>query len=286
MIANVEQRALPGGRSVFVPPDHIVRDLSAYEVAMIPDDTTARAFVEAHHYSGSYPAARERGGLYHHGRLVGVAVASQPMADAVLAALPGSAAEARELGRFVLAFDGAAPFNLSSWFLTQWSALLLREHGVRGLVSFSDPVPRTDVHGSTVFKGHIGTLYAAVNAAYAKRGTPRTLRLLPDGSVLSARALSKIRKQERGHAYAEAILVSHGAAPRGTQDPSAWLQEWLPRLTRCMRHPGNYRYLIGLDKLMRKAIRKSIETQYGALLPYPKVLITPAQQRSARGVHA
>lgn len=37
---------------------------AAHEVAKIDDDTTPKAFVLTHHYSGSYPAARRRFGLY------------------------------------------------------------------------------------------------------------------------------------------------------------------------------------------------------------------------------
>jgi hypothetical protein len=44
-------------------------DTTAYEVAAILDDTTARSFIQIHHYSGTYPAARFRFGLYHHAQL-------------------------------------------------------------------------------------------------------------------------------------------------------------------------------------------------------------------------
>jgi hypothetical protein len=53
-------------------------DTHAHEVAEIFDDNTAKAFVEEHHYSGTYPAARERFGLYRGEQLVGVAVFSHP----------------------------------------------------------------------------------------------------------------------------------------------------------------------------------------------------------------
>ena len=42
-------------------------DTRAHEVAEIFDDSTAKAFVEEHHYSGTYPAAREHFGLYRSG---------------------------------------------------------------------------------------------------------------------------------------------------------------------------------------------------------------------------
>ena len=74
-------------------------DPRRYEVAPIATDNPAKAFVVAHHYSASFPAARARFGLYRGGELVGVAVLSQPMRDEVLAGLPGDRAERAELGR-------------------------------------------------------------------------------------------------------------------------------------------------------------------------------------------
>ena len=50
-----------------------------YDVALITEDKTARAFVTQHHYAGTYPAARFRFGLFHQkAGLVGVAVFSHP----------------------------------------------------------------------------------------------------------------------------------------------------------------------------------------------------------------
>ncbi len=49
-----------------------------YEVAPIVTDREAKGFVLGHHYSGSYPAARYRFGLYRGAELVGVAVFSVP----------------------------------------------------------------------------------------------------------------------------------------------------------------------------------------------------------------
>src|SRR5215475_653531 len=64
--------------SVLVAPGPI--DTKSYEICAIPDDTTARQFIERHHYSGEYVPARFRFGLYHRGgELQGVAVFSVPM---------------------------------------------------------------------------------------------------------------------------------------------------------------------------------------------------------------
>lgn len=232
-----------------------------YEVAAIPDDTTARAFVERHHYSGAYVAARRRFGLYWGGLLVGVAVFSVPMQGKVLDRLPCPREAAVELGRFVL-LDGV-PGNGESWFLARCFDLLHRE-GFEGIVSFSDPMPRIDASGARVFGGHVGTIYQASNAVYDGTNRAHTIRLLPSGLVISDRTIAKIRKREQGWRYASEQLVRAGAEPLAENgDARAWLAEWLPRLTRTARHPGKHRYLFGLDRAVRRALPASQQ--------YPKI---------------
>ena len=158
MITEVAQR-WRDRRGVYRPTGEPLQP-HHFEVAAIPDDVTARAFVVAMHYSGSYPAARRRVGLYtKRGALVGVAVFSQPMHDAVLR--PWTRDVAVELGRLVLL--DTVPGNGESWFLRRAFALLAAE-GFEGVVSYSDPEPRTDDEGKTVFVGHIGGCYQASNA--------------------------------------------------------------------------------------------------------------------------
>jgi hypothetical protein len=238
------------GRDAYRPPDEVIRTAD-YDVAPVAE-LEAKAFVVCHHYSGTYPAARLRFGLFHRGCLVGVAVFSQPCNDAALSMVFG-AAPAVELGRFVLLDE--VPGNGETWFLGQIFRALKRE-GLAGVLSFSDPVPRRSRAGTVVFPGHLGTIYQAHNARYLGRATPRTLRLLPDGQVLSARALSKIRAGEKGWRYAVGQLVRHGVpAPaclaRGAADREE-LRRWLPvavvTATRAVRHPGNHRYAWALAR--------------------------------------
>mgnify|MGYP000066499615 CR=1 FL=1 len=256
MIVNVAQRWV-AHRSVFVRPNGAEFRPHAWEVAALADDTTARAFVEATHYSKSYPAALRRFGLYRGADLVGVAVFSQPMQVDALRPFPRDAA--MELGRFVLLDE--VPFNAESWMVGRLIDALGRE-GVEGVVMFSDPEPRTDAAGRTTFRGHYGTIYQASGAVYAGRATPRTLRLLPDGTVVSARTLSKIRARERGWRYGVEQLVAAGA-PSPTGDLAAWLRAVLPRVTRAVRHHGNHRYLMPVSATARRCLA-------GCSLPYPK----------------
>ena len=166
---------------------------SLYEVAEIPFPT-ARTFVQTHHYSGSYVADRKRYGLHRSGELVGVAVLSQPISNAALTNVFGDA-PACELGRFVLLDSEAG--QLESWFLDTAVFALARQE-FAGILSFSDPTPRTDIYGGVCHAGHLGVIYQATNAKYLGRATARTLRLLPDGTILNATTLQKIRSGERG----------------------------------------------------------------------------------------
>lgn len=250
------------GRDAYRRPDEPIRTLD-YEVAPIDDDTTARAFVERHHYSRSYPAARVRVGLYRGPELVGVAVFSQPTNNAVITGLaPGLGhRDGVELGRFVLL--DSVPGNGETWFLGRCFELLRGRGDVSAVVSFSDPTPRAAADGRTVFPGHIGTIYQAHNAVYLGRSTVRTLRLMPDGTVFSARTAQKIRARERGWVYAVEQLVAHGApAPCDGEDLGAWLRAALAQVTRTMRHPGNHRYAWALERRLRRTFPTPNPTRY------------------------
>lgn len=232
---------------------------SRYEVAPIADDTTARAFVLKHHYSASYPAARWRFGLWRGPDLVGVAVFSHPSNDRTLTnVFPCPALEAVELGRFVLLDD--VPANGESWMLGRCFELL-RAESLFGVLSFSDPLPRTDAAGVTVHAGHVGTIYQAHNARYLGRAKARTLRVLPAGTVFSDRTAQKIRQRERGWRAAVLVLELAGA---GAFDGSAgWLARALETCARKIRHPGNHRYAWALARRDWRRLPPG--------LPYPKL---------------
>lgn len=271
MITNVVQ-GWRKRRAVYRPPGELIRfDPRAFEVASIPGDRVAKEFVETHHYSGSYPAARERFGLYEHGKLVGVAVFSNGGGPKVLRVLPCNYKAAVELGRFVL-LDGTG-MNAETWFFARCRELLARK-GYAGIVSFSDPVPRTNLAGDVVFPGHIGGVYKASNAIYTGLATRRLLRLLPDGLVFSPRAKSKIQAKAKGWVYAVDQLVAAGAP--GPADTSvaglrAWLDRAVPLVTRPLRHGGNHRYLWTLDRAAGRALDDHLKKMRVPVLPYPRV---------------
>lgn len=243
------------GDTKFVKPSTCF-DPSEFDVGEIPGDKIAKAFVMQHHYSGSYPAARYRFGLYRRGELCGVSVFSHPCRDDVLTnVFPGTATDSVELGRFVLLDD--VGFNGETWFLAR-AFDLLRTEGLRGVVSFSDPMPRKRADGTAVFAGHIGTIYQAFNGTYLGQAPTRTIRLLPDGRTFSARAIQKIRARDQGWEYSIAQLVAAGATPiAGGEDNREWLHAQLPTVTRTARHPGNHKYAWALDRRTRRVLPAS-----------------------------
>lgn len=224
-----------------------------YEVAPIADDTTAKRFVIAHHYEGSYPAARVRVGLFRRAELVGVAVFSHPANDLSLRPLPGGAASNVQLGRFVLLDD--VPANGETWFLAH-AFKLLRADGFEGVVSFSDPMPRTALDGRVTFRGHVGTIYQAFNGVYLGQARGDIVKLLPDGRVLHNRALAKVRAKDRGWRYVVDQLVAYGA-PEPQGDLRPWLARVVETVTRRVKHPGNHKYVWALDRRVRKHLPPS-----------------------------
>lgn len=241
-------------RGRFRPGESI--DPSRYRIAAI-DDAVARTFILAHHYSGTYPAARRRFGLFAlaaRDELVGVAVFSHPCSDRVLTRFFRDARHSLELGRFVLLDD--VPNNGESWFLARCFDRL-RAEGLTGVVSFSDPVPRDTITGERVFNGHIGCIYQACNAIYTGRTQRRTLSLLPDGRVFSDRCKSKIRNREQGWEYSARILQSFGADAVWEHAHGEWLRHWLAIVTRPLRHGGNHRYIWGLTRAVRRMLPRS-----------------------------
>ncbi len=236
------------------------RDLDVAEI----DELTAKAFVETHHYSRSFPASRRRVGLYKRGELAGVAVFSRPFRAEVLTnVFPQlDVDQAAELGRFVLLDHVGA--NAETWFLSR--ALDLVRDQLRGVVSFSDPNPRTNIDGDRTFPGHYGCIYQASNARYKGLTDAATLRLLPDGTVFSNFSSGKIRRGLVGWRSAAAELERFGAAPltsvEDRDERIAWLETWRDALTRPMRHRGLHRYTFMLDRAAPKV--------FGPERAYPK----------------
>lgn len=253
-------------------------DTARYGVEEI-DERSARAFIVRHHYSGTYPAALFRVGLFRstpfqQSALVGVAVFSVPMNPHAIAKHTGTDAGC-ELGRLTLLDDVEA--NGETFFLARAFDLLAAQRDAsnsqrfRAVLSFSDPMARTSTDGTVTMPGHIGTIYQASNARYVGRSSSRTLILDQSGRNLSPRALSKIRNDETGAAYACEQLINAGAPRRHPHESG---RDYVTRALaegpfRRLQHPGNYAYVFTIgDRRTRHETTRTLSPA----LPYPKKL--------------
>lgn len=265
------------GRESRRPGGELIR-IADFEVSPIADAAAATGFVKLHHYAGHASPTPHRFGLYRHGELAGVALFGPPASmNAHRAIWPTlTTKEAVTLGRLVLLDE--VPGNGESWFITRCLELLgspklyrpLDKCGhprapIVGVESCSDPWPRVNRAGEVMFRGHLGIVYQATNGRYVGRTNRNTIRLFPDGTVLSNRSAGKLARGERGDGHPVAQLEAWGATPLQLgEDALAWLRRWRTALTRPMRHGGNHRYLWCLDRRRRR------EVLTAKPLPYPK----------------
>lgn len=253
-------------REYRIPGRGVIRP-DRYRVGLV-EQAEAKRFVIDHHYSGSFPAARLSVGLFCASsvrRLLGVAVFAVPMNQHVVPKHLGlQASEGVELSRLVLL--DAVPGNGESWFVSRAFRLLAAEKPeIAGVVSYCDPLPRATADGKTVMPGHVGTVYQALNARYCGRSKARPLLFGPDGTVISERALSKIRSGDQGADYAGEQLARMGAPRRRPGESGA---SWIERAQASGRlrrrwHPGNHVYAFGVGR----SVRRRLEPNFWA---YPK----------------
>lgn len=232
-------------------------DPSAYRVVQVAE-APAKRFVIKHHYSASWPAVRLAYALQRvdqppgpgepdGGRLVGVVALGIPMNSAVLDVFPGLQhfRESLELSRLVLLDECES--NAESWTCARVFTAAAKI-GVRGIVAHADPVGRTRMTPDgpvLISPGHIGHVYGhAQGFAYLGRTRARRLTVLPDATVLSDRAASKLRRNERGYKGVETRLRALGAPARRADEPgAAYLSRALEAIgATTIHHGGNHRY--------------------------------------------
>lgn len=217
-----------------------VCDIKLIEAAPLPE-SGAKAFVLAHHYSGSYPAARCRVGIYERGELVGVAVFGIPAGPKVLKTWTGYVQdEAVELCRFVLLDE--VGYNAESYALKLARRVLCEElpelragelqrpgaapHHLR-----RDGAPWPRRHD---LSGHQWLLPWTHHATHAlsRREGPRDLGAHPaEGRATAARP--RVRREAhhggrrpRAHVRGVPKGVAQACAPWPAQGQAPW-QPWL-----------------------------------------------------------
>ncbi|MDX3075908.1 hypothetical protein [Streptomyces sp. MI02-7b] len=249
-------------------------DPARYQTRPLPS-APARAFVTEHHYSSSWPAIRLSYGLYDRaasprgGALVGVLALGVPMHATVLSGVFPDVTPYRsalELSRLVLLDSCEA--NSESFFVAK-ALHMAAAVGIRGVLAHSDPHVRqrtTPTGTEQYLPGHWGGCYQASNMSYLGKTRPRTLVMLPDGTILYDRSISKVRALEPGHGGVERRLVQLGARARAPREPGRqWISEALATIgaTR-LRHSGNHRYALAIGP------RSQRPRIHGTVLPYPK----------------
>lgn len=268
-------------RSSYRPAGETI-NTSDFEIAPIPKPV-AKLFVQTHHYSKSFVAARYTYGLFSRHvtedhwqtqglapQLAGVAAFSVSQHPAVVTnVFPGNPKDSVELGRFVLLDHIKA--NAETYFLSRCHELLKKE-GIRGVVAFSDPEPRTSRSGNTIWPGHYGIIYHAGNSVFLGKSSPKTLYIFDDCSTLDRRTISKIRNHESGFKYACKLLTDR-SADEPWPDSKAWLDYWLPRLTTKRFHRGNFRFAWSLCNRVYPR---------GTRLPYPKQFASAHEMEIAK----
>lgn len=139
-------------------------------VDVIDTRQVAAPFVKAHHYAASMPVARLSVGLYAngaggHSRLAGVCVFSHPVNNASIPKTAGlsNPRAACDLGRLVI--DQSQGGNAESFLVARALRLLRREKPeILSVISYADPVRRTDETGHIFLPGHVGGLYAIMGS--------------------------------------------------------------------------------------------------------------------------
>lgn len=229
----------------------------AYSVDVI-DHGVAGAFIAAHHYLPTYPAAQLAVGLFgRNAALQGVAVFAVPATNAVISKHTGfdDPAKGCVLARLILL--DSVPQNGESFFCARAFRLLRRARPmIEAVVCYSDPEA-----------GHIGRVYAALSGAH--RGVSRPRKILHMGDrTISERTLSKIRLGERGMGGAIDQLIRLGApAPQFQEYPAAWLARLQDEgVLASRRNRGLFTYCFELTRNARRQGRALPR------LPYPKVL--------------
>jgi hypothetical protein len=268
---------------------------SRFGVEPIYSDNEAANFVEKNHYSGSFPLAVHRFGLYYRRssflgiELVGVAVFGIGSNEHVIPCYaPGlHPREGLELNRFVLRDECAdgrlIAGNAETWFLGRAFQQLRSEERrirredetrkpLRVVIAAADPIPRRDLDGVLTMPGHIGWSYVSFSGRHVGKTRKRKKLLTADGRTIDERAICKVlaegdRIKGKGHRYVYQQLLAAGwPTRRFGEDPEAYMERAIAEGVKAgsireVWHPGNLVYGWPMSNAGRDALKPP--------LPYP-----------------
>jgi hypothetical protein len=142
---------------------------------------------------------------------------------------------------------------------------------VQGVVSFADPLALYDADGHCYKQSHVGVAYQASNATYCGRSKPHWRYITRSGTLVSGRALAKLRTDDVGARYAYEQLRAAGAPPINPGESGAdYVRRALSDRSLFTRqhHKGLHAYVFPVgDRNERAAMRQRL----GQGLPYPRL---------------
>lgn len=189
--------------------------------------------VQHWHYSGKLPTGNMiTVGAWEDGRFIGCVIFSQGATHKLAAQWGLRPEQACELTRVALDQHSAPVSQIVAAALRR---LRERNPGLRLVISFADPV-----------QGHHGGIYQAGGWTYTGTSTPST-EFVVRGVQMHMRSV---------HA-------------KGWKQTIPWLREHIDPHARAVKVPGKHRYLMPLDRGMRRAIAR-----YARPYPTPAVKVS------------
>lgn len=207
-------------------------------LVVAPCNTQAARHAVTHwHYSQTMPSGRLiMLGVWEDERFIGCVLFGRGANDRLLKPYGLRQSEGCELVRVALREHRAPVSQIVAEALRQ---LKRRNPGLRLVVSFADPA-----------QGHHGGIYQAGGWLYLGRGVDQT-EWIVNGRQVHARSVSAMREQ---------AARSSSKRIRDGETRQAWLRRTIDPNARPVTVPGKHRYVMPLDRAMRRLVSKRAQT--------------------------
>jgi len=224
----------------------------------LEEDARARTFIEAHHYSKTFPFALLNVAAWRNGEMIGCVVfgTSPHVHGYKRYGLPDSTVELNRLAIIPGQGTGGA-----SWLISKSLAILARERpDITDVLSYCDPAPRFSAIGVEVKRAHTGAIYKAANAREVGRAHPRTILLCPNGTMVTTRTMTDWIVKGKPAAR-NRLLAQSAPPPRDGETRAEWVARCLVEAPwRKIWNPGNVAYAWHLRD--RPEIREPVQTSF------------------------